>query len=114
MKRSGLSRVCSPLPAVALVLAGLLGGLLAPADRAAADTGVKGAEKADAAGAQQERDRERDRVFGRGWRSSPDRAWVTAGDATGLHVLAAEARTGYEWRTVATLAEPGFDTDRWI
>lgn len=32
----------------------------------------------------------------------------------GFHVLTAEARTGYSWRTVATLAQPGLDTDQWI
>ncbi|WP_237102493.1 hypothetical protein [Nonomuraea sp. MG754425] len=56
----------------------------------------------------------RDRVLPGGWRSSADIAWTTGGDATGFHVLAADARSGYTWRTAATLAEPGFDTDRWI
>jgi hypothetical protein len=32
----------------------------------------------------------------------------------GLHLLAAEARSGYTWRTVATLAEPGLESDQWI
>ncbi|MFI7705134.1 hypothetical protein [Nonomuraea sp. NPDC049480] len=40
--------------------------------------------------------------------------WTTSGDPTGFHLLVAEARTGYTWRTLATLAEPGFETDRWI
>ncbi|MFI5898219.1 SGNH/GDSL hydrolase family protein [Actinoplanes sp. NPDC051513] len=53
-------------------------------------------------------------VLGKAWRTSSDMAWTTSGDATGLHVLVAEARTGYTWRTVATLAEPGLDTDQWI
>ncbi|WP_147437460.1 golvesin C-terminal-like domain-containing protein [Micromonospora musae] len=57
---------------------------------------------------------ERDRVMGTGWQSSPDRAWTTAGDAEGFHVLVADAAEGYAWRTVATLSESGFDTDRWI
>jgi len=57
---------------------------------------------------------ERDTVLGRGWRTSADRAWTTTGDAGGFHILAADARDGYAWRTVATLAEPGFETDRWI
>ncbi|UJW29827.1 hypothetical protein L3Q67_31985 [Saccharothrix sp. AJ9571] len=39
---------------------------------------------------------------------------TTMGDATGFHVLVAEARTGYQWRTAASLSEPGFDTDAWI
>jgi hypothetical protein len=43
-----------------------------------------------------------------------DRAWTTAGDATGFHVLVADAGNGYAWRTAATLAEPGIVTDRWI
>lgn len=56
----------------------------------------------------------RDRTLPTGWRSSADMAWTTSGDPVGFHVLAADARSGYTWRTVATLAEPGFDTDRWI
>ncbi|MET7748062.1 hypothetical protein [Micromonospora sp. NPDC005367] len=57
---------------------------------------------------------ERDRVIGTGWHSSPDRAWTTAGDAEGFHVLVAEAADGYTWHRIATLRENGFDTDRWI
>ncbi|BCB89670.1 GDSL-type esterase/lipase family protein [Phytohabitans suffuscus] len=57
---------------------------------------------------------ERDRVLGRGWRGSADRAWVVSGDAAGLHVLVADARDGYAWRTAATLVEPGFDADQWV
>ncbi|XEC32690.1 NocE [Streptomyces fradiae] len=43
-----------------------------------------------------------------------DRAWTTTGDASGFHVLVADAKAGYAWKTAATLAEPGFDTDAWI
>ncbi|MGW2220233.1 SGNH/GDSL hydrolase family protein [Nonomuraea sp. NPDC001684] len=57
---------------------------------------------------------ERDRVLAADWRTSPDLAWTTEGDATGFHLLTAEERTGYTWRTLATLSEPGFETDRWI
>jgi hypothetical protein len=56
----------------------------------------------------------RDRVLPAGWRSSTDMAWTTSGDATGFHVLIAEARTGYTWRTAATLAEPWIETDQWV
>jgi hypothetical protein len=56
----------------------------------------------------------RDRLLGAGWRRSADRLWTTSGDATGLHVLVADARAGYTWRTVATLTVPGIETDRWV
>lgn len=56
----------------------------------------------------------RDRVLGGDWRESPDRAWTTSGDADGFHLLVADARTGYTWRTAATLSEPGFEADQWI
>lgn len=46
--------------------------------------------------------------------ASDDRAWSTSGDAEGLHVMVADAADGFRWRTVATLAEDGFSTDRWI
>ncbi|MFB4293271.1 hypothetical protein ACBI99_36915 [Nonomuraea sp. ATR24] len=49
-----------------------------------------------------------------GWQQSPDTALATSGDETGFHVLTARAKDGYQWKTVATLAEPGMDTDQWI
>ncbi|MGP4029376.1 golvesin C-terminal-like domain-containing protein [Actinomadura sp. 3N407] len=53
-------------------------------------------------------------LLGSGWQKSSDRAVTTTGDATGFHVLVADAKDGYRWRTVASLSEPGFDTDAWI
>lgn len=55
-----------------------------------------------------------DRVLPPGWRRSADRLVVVTGDATGLHVLVADASDGYVWRTVATLAVSGTDTTQWI
>lgn len=57
---------------------------------------------------------ERGRVLGERWQSSTDQALLATGDATGFHVLAADAAAGYAWRTVATLGEAGVETDRWI
>nr|MDT0662908.1 GDSL-type esterase/lipase family protein [Micromonospora sp. DSM 115978] len=56
----------------------------------------------------------RDRVLPADWAVSDDRAWATVGDADGFHLLVADSRTGYTWRTAATLAEPGFEADQWI
>ncbi|MGW5642294.1 golvesin C-terminal-like domain-containing protein [Saccharopolyspora sp. NPDC003752] len=56
----------------------------------------------------------RDELLSERWRSSDDIAWATSGDAFGFHVLVAEARTGYSWRTAATLSEPGVAADQWI
>ncbi|GLZ33013.1 hypothetical protein Lesp02_52010 [Lentzea sp. NBRC 105346] len=56
----------------------------------------------------------RGEVLGREWQKSGDVAWTTSGDADGFHILAAKAAEGYEWRTVATLSERGFDADQWI
>ena len=56
----------------------------------------------------------RDELIGKGWQQSGDRLWTTAGDGTGFHLLVAEAKTGYTWRTAATLSEPGLDADEWI
>ncbi|MEU4253751.1 hypothetical protein AB0F15_40800 [Amycolatopsis sp. NPDC026612] len=53
-------------------------------------------------------------VLGSGWAGSPDRAVTTVGDTSGLHVLVADAKDGYAWRTAATLAEPGAETSQWI
>ncbi|WP_319685532.1 SGNH/GDSL hydrolase family protein [Streptomyces sp. ME19-01-6] len=48
------------------------------------------------------------------WEESADRAVTVAGDGSGLHVLVAASQDAYQWRTVATLSEPGFGTDLWI
>jgi hypothetical protein len=53
----------------------------------------------------------RDQLLGAGWQQSTDRLWTTSGDSTGLHVLVADKKSGYAWRTAATLIKPGFDTD---
>ncbi|WP_327415674.1 golvesin C-terminal-like domain-containing protein [Streptomyces sp. NBC_01233] len=57
---------------------------------------------------------DREKVLGKGWKASTDRAWTTSGDAAGFHVLVTDQKAGYGWRTAATLAEPGFDADMWI
>lgn len=56
----------------------------------------------------------RNDLLGKGWRESGDRMWTTTGDATGFHVLVAEASSGYTWRTAATLNQQGVETDMWI
>ncbi len=53
-------------------------------------------------------------VLGTGWATSTDRSVTTAGDASGFHVLVADAKDGYQWRTAASLSEPGFDVDAWM
>jgi hypothetical protein len=55
-----------------------------------------------------------DAVLAPGWQRSADRAVAVAGDATGLHILVAEAARGYAWRTAATLAGRGTETTQWI
>jgi hypothetical protein len=49
-----------------------------------------------------------------GWRHSADEAVTVAGDAAGLHVLAASEASGYTWRSVATLGDPAVQTSLWI
>src|SRR5688572_29125823 len=44
---------------------------------------------------------DRDRLLPPNWRTSSDLAWTTAGDSTGFHLLVADSRSGYSWRTVA-------------
>jgi hypothetical protein len=57
---------------------------------------------------------QRNLLLQNGWKASKDIALATSGDTTGFHLLVAEGSTGYQWRTVATLSEPGMDTDQWI
>ncbi|MFD7653586.1 hypothetical protein ACFV4N_06360 [Actinosynnema sp. NPDC059797] len=57
---------------------------------------------------------QRGELLGADWRASGDRLWTTGGDANGFHVLVAEAKTGYTWRTAATLRKPGLEADAWV
>ncbi|WP_329138244.1 hypothetical protein OG552_30080 [Streptomyces sp. NBC_01476] len=58
--------------------------------------------------------KDRDKVLGKGWKTSPDRAVTTAADSDGLHLLIADSTTGYAWRTAAVLTEPQLPADTWI
>ncbi|GAA3115742.1 hypothetical protein [Nonomuraea salmonea] len=53
-------------------------------------------------------------MLGSSWEASNDLAITATGDATGFHVMAARAGDGYAWHTIATLSEPGMDTDQWV
>jgi hypothetical protein len=55
-----------------------------------------------------------DAVLGAGWQKSTDRAWTLVGSKDGLHVLAAKKSEAFAWQTIATLSEPGFETDAWV
>lgn len=57
---------------------------------------------------------QRGELLGADWQASGDRLWTTGGDANGFHVLVAEAKTGYTWRTAATLRKPGLEADAWV
>lgn len=57
---------------------------------------------------------ERAEVLGADWEDSTDRVWTLMGDPSGLHVMTAHVAEALEWRTVATLQQDGFDTDRWV
>ncbi|WP_188273459.1 hypothetical protein [Streptomyces sp. CBMA152] len=94
------------------MVAGLLQGTMAWAgqsDAAGSQPPAPGAAAPNTVAPEQRGD-----ALGKDWKKSTDRAWTTAGDATGFHVLVADANAGYTWRTVATLSEPGLDTDQWI
>ncbi|TPQ18436.1 hypothetical protein [Streptomyces sporangiiformans] len=57
---------------------------------------------------------ERTDILGEDYKKSADIAWTTTGDAQGFHLLTATEKSGYAWKTLASLAEPGFDADQWI
>ncbi|MFE4373223.1 hypothetical protein ACFRMN_34300 [Streptomyces sp. NPDC056835] len=57
---------------------------------------------------------DRAKVLGEDYKKSADIAWTTTGDAQGFHLLTATEKSGYTWKTLASLAEPGFDADQWI
>ncbi|WP_284746330.1 SGNH/GDSL hydrolase family protein [Amycolatopsis sp. RTGN1] len=101
-------RTTTALLALALASA----ALVAPAG--AADASPPGAAAPEAPAGSAVPVAKRAELLGDGWRDTADKAVVTSGDATGLHVLTADSADGYAWRTVATLSEPGVETDQWI
>ncbi len=58
--------------------------------------------------------KDRDTVLGRGWKTSADRAVTAVADSDGLHLLVADSRNGYSWKTAAVLSEPQLPADTWI
>jgi hypothetical protein len=58
--------------------------------------------------------KDRDKVLGRGWKESGDRAVVSVADSDGLHLLVADSTSGYAWRTATVLIEPQVPADTWI
>ncbi|MFJ4633397.1 Tat pathway signal protein [Streptomyces sp. NPDC088847] len=58
--------------------------------------------------------KDRDTVLGKGWKTSVDRAVTTVADSDGLHILVADNKNGYAWKTAAVLSEPQLPADTWI
>ncbi|MFE7511618.1 SGNH/GDSL hydrolase family protein [Streptomyces sp. NPDC057540] len=100
------------------MLVSLLPGVALAADTPPPGAAAGWSAQSPAPGADSTPDRipagDRAKKIGSGYRASKDRAWTTSGDATGFHLLVADAKDGYAWKTAATLYEPGFDTDAWI
>ncbi|MCX4598575.1 Tat pathway signal protein [Streptomyces sp. NBC_01549] len=55
-----------------------------------------------------------DTTLGKGWKTSTDRAVTTAADSDGLHLLVADSKKAYAWKTAAVLSEPQLPADTWI
>ncbi|MFE2477742.1 hypothetical protein [Streptomyces sp. NPDC059389] len=110
MKRISRSRVPAAIVCSATMIAGLLQGHA----WANPSSPVPSGSSDDSSQLSQVAPAEREKVLGKGWKTSTDRAWATSGDQEGFHVLVADQKAGYSWRTAATLAEPGFDADMWI
>lgn len=100
-------------PRVLAVLASVCVLWSLPTVGAAAATSTSPASSAEPTGASVP-GQDRDRQLAPGWRQSADRSVTTDGDQSGLHLLVADAKDGYTWRTAATLAEPAAETDQWI
>lgn len=107
-----LRRVLAILVALMLALANLTGISAAePALPPDMDDVVPAAKSAAAESLAPDK---RADLLGNGWEKSTDKAVIATGDASGFHVLVANVNDGYQWRTVASLSEPGFDADAWI
>ena len=115
MRRFTSLRAASVAFALAVALpAGLLGSWTGPATAATADRRSPAAEQAGERSPAEIPEDKRAELLGADYRTSTDRAIVTSGDATGFHILTAARAEGYAWKTLASLSEPGFDTDSWI
>ncbi|WP_406124660.1 Tat pathway signal protein [Streptomyces canus] len=55
-----------------------------------------------------------DTTLGKGWKTSGDRAVTSAADSDGLHLLVADSKNAYAWKTVTVLSEPQLPADTWI
>ncbi|MFG3292860.1 Tat pathway signal protein [Streptomyces sp. NPDC048179] len=55
-----------------------------------------------------------DTTLGKGWRTSADRAVTAVADSDGLHLLVADSKSAYAWKTAAVLSEPQLPADTWI
>ncbi|MFB8209740.1 SGNH/GDSL hydrolase family protein [Streptomyces sp. NPDC056010] len=109
------TRIPCAMVTMAVVAAGLIQG-----GQAWAGPSHDGTTVAEDAGPQGPRQDQSSKVLApekdlpKAWKKSADRAVTVAGDGSGLHVLAADSKQAYQWRTVATLSEPGFGTALWI
>jgi len=101
------------LTAAALSFLSLSGtGIATAAPRPAAQPTASASKAAPALGA--DRVADPDHVLTADWRSSIDRAVTVSGDGSGLHVLVADSKDAYKWRTATTLSEPGVTEDAWV
>ncbi|MFC1419092.1 golvesin C-terminal-like domain-containing protein [Streptacidiphilus cavernicola] len=95
--------------AAAAVVGGLIQGPTAVASPASAVKAAPAAKPSSGPGVKNP-----DSVLGKGWKASSDRAVTSAADSDGLHLLVADSKDAYAWRTAAVLAEPGMPADSWI
>lgn len=110
MKRTRRKQTCLAVLAATAVLTSLtqISSVAAPTNQAASERTGPVADPAVVPPG------ERAQLLGKEWSRSGDRAWTTSGDADGFHILTADQKDGYAWKTAATLSEPGFDADAWI
>ncbi|ELP62567.1 Tat pathway signal protein [Streptomyces turgidiscabies] len=97
--------------AVTAALAGLV-----PAQAATANSGSPGAATAPKPASTTPKGAVRapDTTLGKGWKTSADRAVTAVADSDGLHLLVADSKNAYAWRTAAVLSEPQLRADTWI
>ncbi|GAA2123784.1 NocE [Streptomyces synnematoformans] len=100
--------------ASAALTAGLLGNWAGPATAATAGNPGPAAHHTSDPAPKGIPEDKRTKILGADYATSEDVAVTTSADATGFHILTAARADGYAWKTVASLSEPGFDTDTWI
>ncbi|WP_392965953.1 SGNH/GDSL hydrolase family protein [Streptomyces sp. LN245] len=115
MRYSKKARISLAAIAAGGVLVGLLQSTASGLEQQSADAPAASSHPAnDSASEPPTRITKPAETLGSDWKTSADRAVTAAADSDGLHLLVADSKSAYAWKTAAVLSEPGMPSDTWI